>query len=281
MIKFKLFLKQIRINHWIKNLIVFFPLFFGTSLFNRPLFIDTLIVFFIFSFSSSCIYILNDLSDIEEDKRHKVKKNRPLASGKVSKNEVYYLLILLGLLALSLLVFLNNISLFLVVGVFIITNLAYTYVTKQIAVWDILTISSLYLFRLFAGAVITKIEVSGWLFITLFFGTLILIIGKRYSEYKTSKVRKVLDSYSPEILKTLLIIALTVTISSYTIYAITQGKNYIPAIITFIFIIFRYYYLLETTTDGERPEELLIKDPQMFFSILLFFTYSLFMIYVY
>ncbi|MCA9382935.1 decaprenyl-phosphate phosphoribosyltransferase [Candidatus Dojkabacteria bacterium] len=273
-------LKQIRINHWIKNLILFTPLFFGGELTDVDLLIKVLLAFLAFSFSASAIYIINDFNDLEEDRKHAEKKNRPLASGKIGLNLgiIIFLTMLIGSALLAYLT--GSLGLVYIISAYVATNLIYTFYTKHQPIWDLVSLAVIYLLRLEAGSAVSGIELSGWLFLVIFFGALILIIGKRYSELKQEKARKVLDYYTQELLNSLLLISSTVTIASYSVYAITQSNLYVPTIIIFTFIIFRYYFIVITTNQGQKPEKLLLLDPQIFLSIVAFLSYIGGIIYI-
>ena len=97
----KNFLKLIRVKHYLKNILVFLPLFFSGNVLNTKLLLLTFISFLVFSFSSSIVYIINDISDIENDRKHPIKKNRPLASGKISIKTAYIIIFILFLLVSS------------------------------------------------------------------------------------------------------------------------------------------------------------------------------------
>lgn len=277
--KLQVILKQIRVVHWAKNLLVFAPLFFNGTLDNTSNLFNALQAFIAMCFVSSSVYIINDLKDIEQDRRHEVKKNRPLAARLLSKNEAVIIFAVLLTLSVLILLLLANIYVALYLALYMLTNLAYTYKLKHLPLWDIITVGVMYILRLEVGAAATNIIASGWLIATVFFGALILIIGKRYAEIREDNVRKVLKYYTENFLHTLLLMCMFTTLGAFIIYTINFGNSYIPALIIFTFINFRYYYLLDTEAKGQRPEVLLFNDKQLLAAITAFALYLAWLIY--
>ena len=126
----KTLIKLARVKHWLKNFLIFLPLIFSGSLTNLKLFALTLIAFFLFSFVSSVVYILNDINDIENDRKHPQKKNRPLASGAISIKYAYIFLIILLLISMiigiAISIKLNNLYVILIVLAYFILNILYS-----------------------------------------------------------------------------------------------------------------------------------------------------------
>ena len=124
------YLNLIRIPQWVKNFFVFVPLLFSKHLFDIDYLLTTLIAFVVFCLASSVIYVINDLIDIDSDKAHPVKKNRPLASGKISKKSAYLLAIVLFVIVLILLPEFNLEFIYFVIG-FILLNILYSFIFKH------------------------------------------------------------------------------------------------------------------------------------------------------
>ena len=170
----KKYIKLLRIEQWIKNIFVFLPLFFSGSFLHLELFSVSLFAFFIFSFTASCIYIINDYTDIEADKKHPEKRKRPLASGEISKptaKMVFAGLVFLVVSLTSLVEFLFSIDLLyfcLVICAYFIMNIAYTFRLKHIAIVDISIIALGFVFRVLAGGYITGIWISQWAILLTF-----------------------------------------------------------------------------------------------------------------
>lgn len=174
-------IKLLRPSHWIKNLFVFMPLFFGHQLFNVPLLVNTIIMFFAFSFTASAIYCLNDIIDVEDDRRHPVKCQRPVASGVVSVSLAYTMMAIMISLSICVLSF-SSIGYLagvcVIVGYFLM-EVAYCLRLKRYAIIDICLLSMGFVFRIIAGGVVTHITVSHWLVMMTFLLTLFLGIAKR------------------------------------------------------------------------------------------------------
>jgi len=159
------FLQLIRVKQYTKNLLLFAPAFFGAKLFSISGFANLLLAFISFSLVASTLYIINDLRDLKDDKKHPEKNSRPLASGKVKKTVAQRLLLLLlflGLLAglplgVEFLAFLTS---------YIILMLAYSWKLKQFAVVDVFIIALGFVIRILAGGVVSQVWVSHWLVIT-------------------------------------------------------------------------------------------------------------------
>lgn len=180
----KLFIKEIRIYQWLKNILIFLPLFMAHRFLEPQLFFQVLTAFISFSLSASSVYILNDLLDLEADRLHPRKKNRPLASGElplISGFIGFPLLLLLGI-GSSFLFLPLEFSLTLIT--YIILTTAYSFIIKRIYILDIFLLSVLYTIRLLAGAVAVNVPVSKWLLAFSVFLFFSLAIVKRYTELK-------------------------------------------------------------------------------------------------
>lgn len=280
--KLSLTLRQIRIHHWIKNLLIFFPLFFSGNFTHITQLKEVSIVFVIFCLTASSIYIINDLVDLEDDRKHPIKRNRPIASGKLTINYIYMVLLGLFTTALLLTAYLRNYQTALIIILYFIGNLLYSSIVKHIPILEMFLLSSFYILRLYSGAFIIGIEISGWLFTTVLFGTLAMIAGKRYTEIRNSNIRKVLESYNKETLHSLFLMFITLTSASFALYEITVIKDqliYIPQILIFTFIISRYYLLTETSDKAETPEVMIIEDAHLLMGFLLLGLSSVLFIY--
>ncbi|UXR63783.1 UbiA family prenyltransferase [Bdellovibrio bacteriovorus] len=189
--KSKLLLQQMRVHQWAKNTLLFLPLFAAHQL-NLTSFLNVTIGFFSFGFAASAVYILNDLIDIDADRNHHSKKNRPLASGSISIKDA--LLTLGGASILSLIFALHvGISFLGVIFAYWCLNFLYSFYLKKEVILDIILLSGMYTVRLFAGAAATGILLSHWLlsFSTLFFFSLACV--KRFTELIRSKNKPSID----------------------------------------------------------------------------------------
>ena len=195
----KEYLKLIRIKHWLKNGLVFLPIFFSTNLFETQLLVQSIIAFLIFSFTSSIIYVFNDITDIEKDKLHEIKKKRPLASGKISKWNAYIVIIILFIIDLLLSIYLysiyDNIFVFIIPILYLLLNYLYSKGLKNIPIIDVVILVSGFVFRVMYGGIVTGISVSKYLYLMIIFGAFYLGFGKRRNEIikNGDRSRKVLE----------------------------------------------------------------------------------------
>lgn len=185
---FRLLLKEARIYQWVKNVLIFIPLLMAHKVTEPLLFLDALIAFLSFSFVASCVYIINDIFDLEADRKHQTKKLRPFASGDLSISYGLILasmLIIFGLFLSSTL--LNNHFTYTLLIYIVLTSL-YSIILKRIFIMDILVLASLYTLRLFAGAVVVEVLISPWFLAFSMFLFLSLAIVKRYNELNSLKL---------------------------------------------------------------------------------------------
>ena len=188
------YLKLLRVEQWVKNLFVFAPLFFSGNITHYDLLVKSVFAFIIFSLVASSIYIINDYSDIASDRKHPEKKNRPLASGAISKQTARIILAIL-LLIIGGLIFLSqdflskNLWKFAsIIGFYFIMNLAYTFKLKHVAIVDVMIISTGFVLRVLAGGYATGILISQWAILLTFVLALVLAIGKRRGELINAQI---------------------------------------------------------------------------------------------
>lgn len=258
----------IRVKQWIKNLLIFIPLICSKNISYSNV-LNTILGFLAFSCAASFIYIVNDIKDIEKDRLHERKKNRPIASGKVKIKTAF--LISLILLVISILLntylknsFFNNTLLLLLT--YIIINMAYSHGLKNIAIVDVILLSTGFLLRIFYGASIINVEVSNWLFLTILNASLFLGFGKRRKEMETNKEsRKVLKEYTKEFINKFQYLTLTLMLVFYSLWSIEQTNKYLVYTIPLLMVIFMYYcLLLEKEPEGD-PTTILFQNKGLFF----------------
>ncbi len=192
--KISLFSKQFRLHQWTKNLLLFLPILMAHQLLDFDKFIQLLIGFFIFSLTASGIYTINDLFDLESDRSHSQKRNRPLASGKFPIQLGIILPPILILFSQTFAFFFLPYKFFLVLLLYFILTTAYSFYLKRIIILDILILASLYSIRIIAGGYIVDIYLSPWLLTFSMFIFLSLAIAKRYIELHNLKLN---NNYSP------------------------------------------------------------------------------------
>ena len=275
--KLSLILRELRYHQWVKNFVVFLPIFFGGMITDINTLVPASLTFIVFTLSASLVYIVNDYRDIEEDKLHPVKKFRPLASGAMSILEARIIAVALILFILLLLGFIGNKSLYLIILFYIGLNFLYSYYFKKIPFVELILVAIFYNFRLLGGGVTTDISISLWLNLIVFFGSLFVITGKRISEKQNTEVRSVLKRYTPRALSYTFIFSAIICAAVISEYAFVQGLVYVPIAVLFIMSLIRYVHLVITRKQGESLNIFL--DKYLLLSITLFTLYSLLIIY--
>lgn len=272
------YLKLIRVKHWIKNILIFLPIICAGML-NSDSIVKTILGFLSFSLISSFIYIINDIKDIEKDKNHPRKKNRPLASGVVKKHTAIAIAVVMLILSLSITIIINksitNLSLYLLLS-YMIINIAYSLGLKNVAIIDVVLLSSGFILRVYYGASLFDIDVSCWLFLTILNASLFLGLGKRRKELmNTKESRIVLKDYNESFLEKFQYLALTLTIVFYSLWTIEQNIKYLYFTIPLLMIIFMKYCLFIEKNDEGDPITVLFEDKIL---ILLCMIYGISMI---
>jgi 4-hydroxybenzoate polyprenyltransferase len=280
--KLKIYLQEMRVRQWIKNLLVFAPLVFDQKLLETNLILSSILAFISFSLISSSIYVINDICDVEEDRKHPKKKHRPIAAGKISIFQAKILSSLLIILSLST-AYLVNLYFIVVLLIYVAVNILYSLKLKQIPIIDILLVALMYLMRVYSGAFAINVEVSNWLLLTTLFAALFIITAKRKSEFvngKGAETRSVLEYYDPRSMDHFLIIGATSTLLSYSLYTFTHEKIFVWSIIFVLFAIFRYSLLIfHDEYDVEEPEIIFVKDKQLLSSIVLWCVFVTLVLY--
>lgn len=258
----KVLYKLFRIKHYIKNFLIFVPFLFG-SMFSLIDIKNIIIAFFAFSFMASCIYIINDIKDIERDKKHPVKKNRPIASGKVSIKlaKIIAIFMFIGAFILNYICSSNPLS-YVWLLIYFLLNLLYSFKLKRIPIFDIVCLVSFYIIRIYYGGAVVGVPVSNWLYLALMSLAAFLAFGKRRNELQKNgeESRTVLKFYNQEFLDKFMYVSLALAINFYSLWAIEHAKQYFEYTIPIVFIILmRYSLIIEGESDGD-PVEVVFKD---------------------
>lgn len=289
--KLKYFLKLIRIKHYLKNFLVFAPLLFSGLFFESNIFLKSLLGFISFSLIASVVYIINDIKDVEKDRLHPIKKNRPIACGQVSKFEgIILAAILFTISALVNQVASNSPISFAILLIYLILNIAYSFGLKNIPIVDILILSIGFLLRIFYGAVIININVSNWLYLTILSVSFYLGLGKRRNEIdKNGKnSRKVLQYYTRNFLDKNMYMFLGLTIIFYSLWCVDPinnsrfcGINYLLFTVPIIIIIFMKYSLdIENDSFGD-PVDVVFSDKTIIILSIIYAISMLLLLYVF
>lgn len=221
-------IRLIRPTQWIKNTFVFLPMFFGGRLTNGADLLDSLIVFVSFSLVASSIYCLNDLIDLEADRRHPVKCHRPIASGAVSVATAYILMAVLAVAALAMLFLLHEERwpTIAVIAFYWLLNVAYCLKLKQYAILDVCIVAFGFVLRILAGGIATDIQLSQWIVLMTFLVTLFMSFAKRRDDVlrmeKTGEApRKNTSRYNLTFINQAITITASVTLVCYIMYTVS------------------------------------------------------------
>jgi 4-hydroxybenzoate polyprenyltransferase len=285
------YIKLIRVPQWIKNFFVFVPLLFSQHIFNKTYFLPVLAAFFMFCIVSSIVYIFNDIVDIEADRAHPTKKNRPLPSGVISiQNAVITIIVLAALLGLFLPALNANFRIFLLS--YFLLNIFYTYIFKHMVLLDVFSLAVGFMLRVMAGAYVISVEVSSWLILTTMFISLFLGVMKRRSELilindePNKSTRKVLASYSLNFTDQMSTIAAAGVIICYALYTVSERTikvfntdNMIYTTPFVVFGIFRYMFLVYMNKKGENTVDIMLTDIPMIINVVLYILAIILIIY--
>ena len=284
-------LKSLRPYQWTKNLFVFAPLIFSQNIFNAPYLFKTILAVTIFCLLSGAVYIWNDLRDIEDDKLHPVKSQRPLASGRLGKTSAVVAFVFFSLVGLGC-AFLLNSTFFILVLVYLLLQILYSAWLKHVVILDVLLIAAGFLLRVSAGGVVIKVDVSEWLLICTFLLALFIALSKRRHELvlleeNASSHRPILQEYSPYLLDQMISVVTASTVVAYCLYTISDetvakfGSSRLVYTVPFVLYgIFRYLYLIHKKGEGGSPESLILKDKPFLAGILLWIASAVILLYV-
>src|SRR3989344_5044283 len=276
------YIRLMRPSQWIKNLLVFAPIFFADHVFELGFLREAFFAFVAFSSAASAVYVMNDIVDAAQDREHPIKRLRPIALRTVTPSSAAVLLVtLLGLTA-AVLAFVPQAAPALLA--YFVLNALYSFSLKHVAVIDVLCIAIFYILRIEAGGAATATRLSPWIILCVLFGALFLALGKRRAEFSHASRRKVIDSYSVLGLDHLLAASATLSVISYGLYSLI-GSVSAYTVYSTIFVacaIFRVLNYIYMAKDGEAefPEKLLLKDPWVVTCVVLWGIYMLGILYL-
>ena len=301
--KLAVIFESLRPIQWIKNLGIFAAVILNGQLFDQTAFSKSLLAFIVFCLLSSSSYLINDIVDVEKDKLHPVKKNRPIARGALLINTAIFIAFILLFSGLS-------ISLFIAPGffwlslVFILLQYTYSLLLKKKAVVDIIGISLFFIIRAYAGEIATGYHLPVWIMLAVIFLSLFLASGKRRSEINRTgvKTRSALAGYDKNLLDFYTTMFAVSTLISYAMFTFTEEpvvfdglihhfllenfpnalgrKWYMTTILPVIFGIMRYGQIIFEMEEGERPEKVIATDIPLLMVIFMWGFMMIAIIYV-
>jgi len=256
-------LVALRPRQWTKNLLLLAGIIFAAELGDAGRWVSAVTAFVAYCAASSASYLVNDVRDAAADRRHPVKRSRPIARGELSSRMALALALSLALLALGLIATLGPVSLACLVA-FLVLQGAYSLRLKTIELVDVLAIAALFVLRAAAGAVAVSVVISQWLLLCTFLLALFLALGKRRAELQLEGVRArpVLAGYTSALVDQLLAVVAASTIGAYAAYTLTaHDSRWLLATVPFVvYGLFRYLLLLHRRGLGEEPDALLVQD---------------------
>jgi 4-hydroxybenzoate polyprenyltransferase len=273
----------LRVHQWIKNLLIFAPPFFAGIFFNNiQMFFQMILAFFCFSLVSSSAYIINDLSDIDNDKLHPTKKNRPIPSGRINKY-IAVVILLVCLVSSTFISFYFGTSFLLVLALYLLMGIAYSLFLQYLVILDAFTIAAGFVLRIMAGGYASNTEVSSWLLLTTFLLSVLLAFGKRRYELsiagQSKPFRKVLKEYNDRFLDSGIIIFATTAIVTFSIYAVEIGKKEFVVSVPFAcYGVLRYLQIVQRE-NGVDPTDAFIKDRALFVAVFLWIFVTALIVY--
>ena len=286
--------RLIRPKQWLKNLFVFLPVFFGGALTDSHAVLPVVATFFAYCFVASSIYCFNDIVDVDADRRHSVKRNRPIASGAVSIQQGYMLMVLMFLLGIVPLVFIGGAwyKVALVLLGYYVLNICYCARLKQYAIVDVCVVAFGFVLRLLAGGFASNIPLSKWIVMVTFLLTLFLSFAKRRDDVVRMEEtgvapRKNTIRYNLTFINQAITITAAVTLVCYIMYTVSPaviertGSEYVY--LTSIFVILGLLRYMQRTLVDEKsgdPTKMLYSDHFLQLVIALWFTSYLIIIYV-
>ena len=301
--KIKVIARAIRVNQWIKNLLVFTAVIFSGKLFDGWVVGQASIAFGIFCLLSSTSYLLNDIIDYPYDKKHPIKRYRPIASGEISIQQATFTVFILTATSL-LLSLIFSINFFFLALIFILLHFLYSLYLKRFPTVDIFTISLSFILRALGGEVVTGCHIPVWLLLTIFFISLFMATVKRHAELITHgrETRESLYRYQEHFLEFLTTTFATGTIIAYATYTYMEKIPQVETIFTpitgqffpgfearkwmmitiplVVYGIARYAQLLYERVEGERPEKIITKDRPLVATIALWVSIIVLLMYV-
>src|SRR5579863_8642332 len=283
-----------RPRQWTKNLGVFVGLVFAQRLFTLPSFERTALAFVAFCLASSFIYLVNDLLDLDNDRRHPLKRARPMASGALPLPWAYttMVVLLLACAAVTTAIFFlptgpfpdtfadlggANLLFTLTISAYIILMILYSIKFKHVVLLDVFVIASGFVLRILAGAVVIPVSISSWLYLVTILLSLFLALNKRRHELvllqdQASMHRQILKEYSIPMLDQMITIVTAATLMAYSLYTFqspTGDHRLMVTIPLVLYGMFRYLYLVYMHMEGGSPEEVLLRDRHMLGTVVL------------
>lgn len=282
----------LRPQQWVKNLLLFAGLIFSQNFHDPGYLLQSIAAFGLFCLLSSSIYVVNDIIDVERDRKHPLKSNRPIAKGEMRISTAIILFILLAFISLGLSAVLSRTFALMALSYFAL-NLIYSKYLKNVVIIDVMCIAFGFVIRAVAGAVVIGVDISAWLVVCTILLALFLGFGKRRHELllldtQASDHRRILTEYSPYFLDQMISVVTASTVVAYAFYTLSSevevklGTKYMDLTIPFVLYgVFRYLYLIHQKEGGGSPTRMLLTDTPLLVNIILWFIAVVLILYVF
>lgn len=282
--------RTLRPHQWLKNAFVLAPVFFAKDIFQAPLLLSATAAFGVFCLLAGAVYTMNDLVDVEADRAHPVKRERPIASGRVPVGAARGLAGALVVVSLAGGVALNPAFAAVALAYFVL-NVAYSFRLKNVAYLDVACIAAGFVLRVLAGGIATGIHVSGYLFLCTALLALFLGLGKRrhelaQAEHRAGKTRKALKAYTKGALDLALGIMALATVCTYAAYtldpqtrAFFHSDRLWPSTGFTLFGMFRFLQLVRSRPKSESPTQEMLRDVPFILNLVFWVAWVLFIVY--
>jgi 4-hydroxybenzoate polyprenyltransferase len=275
-------IRLIRVKQWIKNFFVLFPLVFSVGFFNPDLILKSVWAALAFCLASSFGYILNDVIDRERDRRHPLKKLRPVASGAVSVRAAVLTACLLLVLALAGALAAGWVAA-VAVAAYVVLSLAYSLWFKHVVLVDVMAIALGFALRVLAGALAIGVVLSNWFILATLFLSIFMGLGKRRHDLMyvpgRAKTRPVLNQYDVKLLDYCIVVAVTCIVITYALYTAdpeTVERFHTGALVytvpVVVYGVFRYLFLVFKKENGGDPSEIVLRDKSLVIAVCLWFA---------
>ncbi len=280
--------RAMRPRQWVKNLVVFAPIVFSGDFFNGAYIYEEIQAFIFFSLAASAVYLINDIVDAPKDRKHPIKKNRPIAAGVLPVKWAVLTSIIIITVFVPASFFIVGKYYGIVLIVYLVLQIIYTIKLKNIIIIDALTISVGFILRVFAGALSIPVSISSWLILTVIGGSLLLAFGKRRAErtlleakdISKESTRNILGQYPDTLLDSMISMSAAFAIISYSLFTfqvspeqtlkgafeyllpstLIGAKVLMMTIPIVIYGVGRYLYVIYEKREGESPERVLFQD---------------------
>jgi len=302
-------LKLLRPRQWMKNFALFAAIIFGGQLFEMEALINVILAFISFCLLSSSTYIINDLADLQKDRLHPFKKARPIAAGKIKKEEAAVIFVAILTSALSIGYSIDT-GFFVFCLLYLIIQFLYSFIFKSLEIFDIFFIAAGYILRVLAGETIVGYHLSVWLLLTTISLSLFLAIGKRRSELtllknytgaRVQEIRRSLSHYSEPLLDVYTVMFATSTSIFYSLFTFLENPGgirinidilmpeFLPGflhrkwlmitIFPVVYGLMRYLQDIYEKQEGESPDRVLLSDKPLLASVIIWGLLVIFIIY--